>query len=208
MSDLLKSLNDKQRAAVTAPLGPVLVLAGAGSGKTRALIYRIAYLISEKLFKPDDILALTFTNKAAGEMKERISRILNIESGISNRNSKFQIPNSSLTMGTFHSVCVRILRQDIEKLAAGYSRNFTIYDSDDSLKLIKQITLEMGLSEHFRPQVFSYYIGACKNKLIEPSALAIENDFLQESLKKVYDRYQSTLREANALDFDDLLIVT
>ncbi|OGE79148.1 MAG: hypothetical protein A2751_05930 [Candidatus Doudnabacteria bacterium RIFCSPHIGHO2_01_FULL_46_14] len=196
MSDLLKNLNDKQREAVTAPLGPVLILAGAGSGKTRALTARIAYIIKEKLFKPEEILALTFTNKAAGEMKERINKLLQATS------YKLQIP---ITMGTFHSVCLRILRADIEKLGLGYDRNFTIYDSDDSQRLVKQIVLELGLSESFRPQVFSYYISAAKNKLLSPGQLKLENEYLQESLEKVAGRYKQALRENNAVDFDDLL---
>ncbi len=208
MHDLLSSLNDQQKKAVTAPLGPVLVLAGAGSGKTRALTARIAYLIEEKIFKPENILALTFTNKAAGEMKERIARILNIESGISNRNSTFHIPHSNITMGTFHSVCMRILRVDIDKLGLGYNRNFTIYDSDDSQRLVKQIMLELGLSESFRPQIFSYYISSAKNKLIPPGKLKLENEYLEQSLEKVGARYQENLRENNALDFDDLLGLT
>src|SRR3989344_9699696 len=198
MSDLLKDLNDKQREAVTAPLGPVLVLAGAGSGKTRALTYRIAHLVAEKLFRPEEILALTFTNKAAGEMKERIGRILN-------PNFKFQISNSGVTIGTFHSVCARILRADIDKLGLGFDRNFTIYDSDDSLTLVKQIVLELGLSDNFRPQVFAYYISSCKNKLLTPDRLNLDNEYLEENLRKVWKMYEENLRERNALDFDDLL---
>ena len=207
MKDLLDSLNEQQREAVTAPLGPVLILAGAGSGKTRALTMRIAYLIAQKLFQPEDILALTFTNKAAGEMKERIRKLLSLRrpgrASPSARNDSLGI-----TMGTFHSVCVRILRADIQQLDAGYSRNFTIYDSDDSLRLVKQIVLELGLSDSFRPQVFQYYISAAKNKLIPVGKLALDNDFLEESLKKVASAYQKALRESNALDFDDLLVLT
>ncbi len=207
MRDFLDDLNDKQREAVTAPLGSVLVLAGAGSGKTRALTYRIAYLIAEKLFSPHEILALTFTNKAAGEMKNRITRIMNEESRIKDGNlhSKFSIQNFFPTMGTFHSVCARILRQDIDKLDAGFDRNFSIYDSDDSLTLVKQIVLELGLGDNFRPQVFAYYISACKNKLITPAKLALDNDFLEKSLVRVASAYEQELRRHNALDFDDLL---
>ena len=210
MSDLLKTLNDRQKEAVTARLGPVLVLAGAGSGKTKVLTHRIAYLIEQGKFAAQHILALTFTNKAAQSMRERIIRIMNQESGIMDQkslNSKFIIPNS-LTMGTFHSVCVRILRQDIEQLKLGYSRNFTIFDEDDTMRLMKQIVMEMGLTESFKPQVFRYYISAAKNRLILPSELHLDNEFLRETLKKVYDRYQASLREQNALDFDDLLTVT
>src|SRR3989344_1249773 len=199
MNDFLKSLNEQQKKAVTAPLGPVLVLAGAGSGKTRALTARIAYLIQEKIFKPENILALTFTNKAAGEMKERINKLL-----ITSNKSLV----GTITMGTFHSVCLRILRQDIDKLGLGYDRNFTIYDSDDSQRLVKQIVLELGLSESFRPQVFSYYISAAKNNLLSPGQMKLENEYLEQSLEKVGARYQENLRENNALDFDDLLGLT
>ncbi|OGE76993.1 MAG: hypothetical protein A3C85_04770 [Candidatus Doudnabacteria bacterium RIFCSPHIGHO2_02_FULL_48_21] len=198
MNELLKNLNSRQKEAVTAPLGPVLVLAGAGSGKTRALTMRIAYLIKEKLFKPEEILALTFTNKAAGEMKERIAKLLPTS----------YKQQAGITMGTFHSVGLRILRMEIEKLGGGYDRNFTIYDSDDSMRLVKQIVLELGLSESFRPQVFSYYISAGKNKLIQPGEMSLDNEYLEQSLSRVWKEYEKNLRENNALDFDDLLILT
>ena len=221
MDNLLKVLNERQREAVTAPLGPILVLAGAGSGKTRVLTYRIAHLLKQKLFAPENILALTFTNKAAGEMKERIERLLKsfsppregeIKEGVieaaSSRTSPY--PSSrggglSLTMGTFHSVCARLLRNDIEKLGRGYNRNFVIYDAGDSLGLIKQIILELGLGDRFRPQVFSYYIGAAKNRLVHPDSLKLDNSYLEQTLREVYEIYERRLRDHNALDFDDLL---
>ncbi len=196
MGDLLASLNNKQREAVTAPMGPVLVLAGAGSGKTRVLTYRIAHLLREKLFGPDEILALTFTNKAAGEMKQRVYSILNIEYGV---------PHFNLTMGTFHSVCARILRQDIAKLKLGYDPNFIIYDTDDALTLIKQVVMEKGLSDKIRPQVFAYYISQAKNRLVHPSELDLDNSFFAETLQEIYEEYQRRLYQHNALDFDDLL---
>lgn len=236
MRDLSANLNDQQREAVTVSLGPVLVLAGAGSGKTRVLTYRIAYLLSEKLFSPGEILALTFTNKAAGAMRERIEKLLNIPSlrglrqdvgGRSNLNEIATLPSvarndvTHLTMGTFHSVCARILRAEIEKLPPsaippdlrsqqgekerGYSRNFVIYDADDSARLVKQIVMELGISERIRPQVFGYYISAAKNRLLEPRALALDKPFLEESLQEVYELYQKRLQEHNAVDFDDLL---
>jgi len=194
MPDLLKDLNQQQKEAVTAGLGPVLVLAGAGSGKTRVLTYRIAYLLQEKLFAPEDLLALTFTNKASTEMKERVYTLLGKKKA-----------QPSLTMGTFHSVCNRILRQEIVNLNQGYKQNFAIFDSDDSRRLIKQIVIELGLQDNFRPQVFSYYISAAKNRLTSPLELALDNPFLQESLQEVFERYQDQLRLQNALDFDDLL---
>ena len=196
MADLLASLNKAQRKAVTEALGPVLVLAGAGSGKTRVLIFRVAYLLQKKMFRPEDLLVLTFTNKAAGEMKERINRILNME-----------FPHSNLAMGTFHSVCARLLRTEIENLNKGYDKYFVIYDTDDQIRLLQQIVLELGMQEHFRPQVFAYYISQAKNRLIKPGDLDIDS-YLENSVTKVYDLYQKRLRVSNALDFDDLLLLT
>ncbi len=204
--DILKNLNDRQREAVTAPPGPVLVLAGAGSGKTRVLTYRIAYLLSpsggspegrqKPHFRPEEILALTFTNKAAGEMRGRIGGIRGI--GDIGR----------LTAGTFHAVCARWLREFIEQLNRGYTRSFVIYDTDDQQRLLKQITLELGVSENFRPQIFGYYISAAKNKLLRTRDLALDNSYFQETLAQVEELYIERLRENNALDFDDLLKLT
>ena len=211
MAQLLSGLNEAQKEAVTTGLGAVLVLAGAGSGKTRVLTFRIAYLLQKKMFRPEDLLVLTFTNKAAGEMKERINRILSsygrLPKSNLNPNSKFYIPHSNLAMGTFHSVCARLLRIEIENLKRGYDKYFVIYDSDDQMRLLQQIVLELGLQEHFRPQVFAYYISQAKNRLIEPADLGLDQ-YLENSLTKVYDLYQKRLREQNALDFDDLLLLT
>ena len=197
--DLLNDLNDKQREAVTAPMGPVLVLAGAGSGKTRALTYRIAYLVREHLVKPENILAVTFTNKAAGEMKERVQNLLHVSS------SKFQ---DNITMGTFHSICARILRAEIAKLGMGLDGNFTIYDAEDTRGLLKQIILELDLDREYKPRLFSYYISRAKNLLTEPRKLDIGKDYLRELVQRVYGIYQSRLRANNAVDFDDLLMMT
>ena len=198
MKDLLNDLNDKQKDAVTAPLGPVLVLAGAGSGKTRALTYRIAYLIREKVISPQNVLAVTFTNKAASEMKDRVQKLLGRGSAASN----------NVTMGTFHSICVRILRADIDSLKIGMDRNFSIFDSDDSKRLLKQIVLELDLDKEFHPRMFGYYISNAKNKLIEPRGLAIDKDYLARTVQQVYEIYQARLRAQNAVDFDDLLELT
>ncbi len=211
----LNELNKEQKQSVTAHMGPVLVLAGAGSGKTRVLTFRIAYLIDQGLFQPEDILALTFTNKAAGEMKERIIRLT--QERTHQRTQEHEISkfigssvhtSEGLTMGTFHAVCAKILRSEIANLQEGYDQYFVIYDSDDSLKLIKQIVLEMGIAENFRPQVFAYYISQAKNRLSTPMDLDLDNEYLEQTLLEVYSRYQNNLRERNALDFDDLLALT
>jgi DNA helicase-2/ATP-dependent DNA helicase PcrA len=211
MHDLLRDLNDRQREAVTAPLGPALVLAGAGSGKTRVLTYRLAYLLQQKIFKPENLLALTFTNKAAGEMRNRII-------GLIGKSEKPDFPASPagrrpptsdlrlpVTMGTFHSVCARLLRQEIQKLGLGYNRNFIIYDAPDSERLLKQILLEKNLTERFRPSLFAYYVSSAKNRLVEPANLALDNSYLEDILQEVYEEYQKRLVASNAVDFDDLL---
>ncbi len=190
---ILANLNDRQQQAVTAPLGPVLVLAGAGSGKTKVLTHRIAYLISEKLFKPENILALTFTNKAAKEMQNRVNNIF---------------PHIGMpTMGTFHSVCARLLRQEIPLL--GYTRGFVIMDSDDQTKILREIVAERNLGAKFPPTVFKNYISTAKNALQTPSELNLPIDkFLHEMTRDIYADYQNYLFKQNALDFDDLLMLT
>jgi len=210
----LAGLNERQTEAVEAPLGPVLVLAGAGSGKTRVLTQRIAYLLQKKLFAPEEILALTFTNKAAAEMRSRIEQqtkelkdVKTKELKVSRSLGSSVHPLQGLTMGTFHSVCARILRTEIEKLNLGYTGKFVIYDSDDRDRLLKQIVLEQGIAERVRAQVFGYHISAAKNQLAEPGALRLESDFLQEALQRVYEEYEGRMREHNALDFDDLLLL-
>src|ERR1043165_7097037 len=136
MNQLLDSLNERQREAVTATEGPLLILAGAGSGKTRVITVRIAYLISEKHVPPYNILAVTFTKKAAQEMRDRVTRLL-----------EGQRLESAPLVSTFHSLCVRLLRRDIEKLEEGYTRSFTIYDQDDSLRVIKACIKDLGYDD-------------------------------------------------------------
>src|SRR3989338_4133899 len=206
MKEILAGLNERQIEAVEAPLGPVLVLAGAGSGKTRVLTHRIAYLLKKKLFAPEEILALTFTNKAAAEMRSRIEQQTK-EQKVSRSLGSSVHPLQGLTMGTFHSVCARILRTEIEKLNLGYTCKFVIYDSDDRERLLKQIVLEQGIAERVRAQGFGYHISAAKNQLAEPGALRLESDFMQEALRRVYEEYEGRMREHNALDFDDLLLL-
>ncbi len=196
----LTSLNEKQLQAVTAPLGPVLVLAGAGSGKTRALAFRIAYICEHKLIKPERILALTFTNKAAKEMAERVRKIL---VGNIKNNEPSQFP----TMGTFHSVCAKILRNEVHNL--GYTKSFTIYDAEDQAKVVKEIIGDLHVDKKYSPSFFRHMISSGKNILQSPAEfnIGLEPD-LQNLVAEVYSRYQNYLFHQNALDFDDLLMIT
>jgi len=191
----LSSLNEKQKEAVTAPLGPILVLAGAGSGKTRALAFRIAYVCEQKMVSPDNILALTFTNKAAKEMAERVKIIMS--------GKLSTVPN----MGTFHSICAKILRHEIGQL--GYSRSFTIYDTDDQMKVVKDIVQELHIDKRYSPNFFRHLISAAKNVLQTPEEMntGLEPD-LENLAREVYGRYQNYLFHQNGVDFDDLLMLT
>ncbi|MGD9587889.1 MAG: ATP-dependent helicase [Pyrinomonadaceae bacterium] len=199
--DLLSSLNPQQAEAVTTTDGPLLVLAGAGSGKTRVITVRIAYLIADKGVPPHNILAVTFTNKAAGEMKARVERLL--------KGTKL---NSFPLLSTFHSLCVRILRQDIEHLGEGYTRSFTIYDTDDSQKVIKACIKDLGLDEkQIVPRVVRSVISAAKNRGedVELFSSSVElTDEKRAAYAKIFRLYEERLGRANALDFDDLLIKT
>jgi len=199
--EILSSLNPQQVEAVKATEGPLLILAGAGSGKTRVITVRIAYLITEKQVAPHNILAVTFTNKAAGEMKDRVRELLKGE----------QLSSFPL-ISTFHSLCVRILRQDIEKLDEGYKKSFTIYDTDDTQKVIKACIKDLGLDEkQVVPRVVRSAISAAKNRGedVELFASKVEHtDEKRAAAAKVFRMYEERLRLANALDFDDLLIKT
>ncbi|MBD3226485.1 MAG: AAA family ATPase [Caldithrix sp.] len=187
-------LNDVQQKAVKTTEGPVLILAGAGSGKTRTLTYRIAYLIDEKKVKPSNILAVTFTNKAANEMKERVEKL--IEANI-----------QPLWIGTFHSVCARILRREADAL--GYERNFSIYDVDDQTQALKKVMSSLNISRQlYTPKMLQNRLSRMKNKYLYPqNYLEAEGDEeMREILPDIYNYYQRVLKESNALDFDDLLI--
>ncbi len=199
--DILASLNDRQREAVMTTEGSVLVLAGAGSGKTRVITVRIAYLISEKQVAPYNILAVTFTNKAAGEMRERVKELL--------KDQKLQ---SAPLVTTFHSLCVRILRQDIEHLSEGYTKSFTIYDTDDSIKVIKACVKDIGLDEKqlAARQVLNAVSGS-KNRGEDFEMYASQVEYTDEkraAIARVFKLYEARLNNANALDFDDLMIKT
>ncbi len=189
----MDSLNEKQYEAVTYGDGPLLILAGAGSGKTRVLTFRIAYLIREKGVSPSDLMAVTFTNKAAGEMKERIVDLL----GHTGR---------SISVGTFHSICSSILRRHIDKL--GYSSNFVIYDGRDQLSAVKTIFEREGIDDKaINPKRVVSIINDAKNKGIDPaeSARSTTFGFFREKIAGVIEEYDKLLRQGNALDFGDLI---
>ena len=188
----LKSLNKTQKAAVEAIDGPVLIFAGAGSGKTRVLTHKLYYLVDEGLFKPEEILAVTFTNKAAKEMKERVMKLLKTN-------------ELDLSMGTFHSICARILREDIEVL--GFSRHFAIYDVKDQLDLIKVLFEEFEISKTLiTPNQLRNQISLFKNKMMDPAMVDRKaRTILEKTVSKIYMEYQKNLKLNDALDFDDLL---
>lgn len=196
MHELLAPLNDKQRVAVEATDGPVLILAGAGSGKTKTLIHRIAYIIAQKKAKPFNILAVTFTNKAAKEMKNRLHALLG------DRISHYPV------MGTFHSICVQILRREIELL--GYNKRFVIYDANDTDALIKKVMKDQGLdTKVIAPGLIKHIISQAKNDLLPPADFATQaSDVMDRTAAQVYETYQAALKEHNALDFDDLIRLT
>jgi DNA helicase-2/ATP-dependent DNA helicase PcrA len=194
LTDFLQELNDVQRQAVSASSGPVMVLAGAGSGKTRVITYRIAYLISSEGVAPENILALTFTNKAANEMRHRIDFLLEKRS------------SGGLWIGTFHSVFARLLRNYIHLI--GYDRNFSIFDTDDSRSLIKQSMQELQISTDSVPvNTVHAIISKAKNSFVLPAEFSRKaGDYLQQKASVIYELYTRKLKENNALDFDDLLI--
>jgi DNA helicase-2/ATP-dependent DNA helicase PcrA len=201
MTDFLSSLNEQQREAVSNTEGASLILAGAGSGKTRVIAHRIAYLIAEKGVAPWNILAVTFTNKAAQEMRQRVQQLLR-DQGLS----------SWPFISTFHSLCVRLLRQDIEKLNDKYTRTFTIYDQDDSIRLIKNCMKDLGYDEkHLGLRATQSAISSAKNRGEDWEAFAARADYVDErraAQARVYEAYEERLHSNNALDFDDLMITT
>lgn len=188
----LDGLNDMQKKAVLHNEGPLLVLAGAGSGKTRVLTTSIAYLIEEKNVYPRDILAITFTNKAANEMKERVANLLGMDV-------------SNLWIGTFHSICARILRMNIDKI--GYDRNFTIYDASDQKSLIKEVIEELNLKDEISPKEALNVISKAKNKSLDPEEFLSLNTYYTKGdlYYEIYKKYEQKKFYYNALDFDDLI---
>ena len=205
MQHLIEKLNREQRAAVETTDGPVLILAGAGSGKTRVITFRIAYLIQEKGVAPDSILAVTFTNKAAREMGERLDKLL--------EHGSLTKP----TIATFHSLCVRILRRDIEALrvgtgpdAVGLTRSFAIYDENDQQSIVKQIMKRLGLdTKQLTPRTVLGRISWAKNHMVDPQTYYLSStDPGSERIAHIYESYRKEMLKNNALDFDDLLLET
>ena len=196
MQDILKGLNDKQYEAVINTEGPCLVIAGAGSGKTKVLTHKIAYLIGEKNVKPWDILAITFTNKAANEMKERIAGLVGD-------------PAKDIWMGTFHSICVRILRRFIDRI--GFDTSFIIFDTSDQKTLVKNCMKDLAIDDKlFNDRAVLSEIRNAKNEMLEPDqyTLRANGDFRKETIATVYELYQKRLKENNAIDFDDIINYT
>jgi len=196
MQDILKGLNDKQHEAVVNTEGPCLVIAGAGSGKTKVLTHKIAYIIGEKGAKPWDILAITFTNKAANEMKERIATLVGDDA-------------KDIWMGTFHSICVRILRRFIDRI--GFDSSFIIFDTSDQKTLVKGCLKDLAIDDKlFTDRAVLSEISNAKNEMLEPDqyVLRANGDYRKEKIATVYELYQKRLKENNAIDFDDIINYT
>ena len=196
MQDLINELNDKQKEAVLATDGPCLVIAGAGSGKTKVLTHKIAYLMSEKNIKPWNILAITFTNKAANEMKERVEKLVGEAA-------------KDMWIGTFHSICVRILRKYIDRL--GFDRSFLIFDTSDQRTLVKECMKTLKIDDKmFTDRSVIAEISNGKNEMLEPRAYQTKylGDYRKEIIGRIYELYQQRLKENNAIDFDDIINFT
>ena len=194
MSDILKGLNPQQKKAVTASDGPVLVLAGPGSGKTRVLTHRVSWLVLERDVPPGRIMAVTFTNKAAREMRERLERQLGVSRA------------AELTLGTFHATCARILRRDGDLI--GVPPNYVIFDADDQVALVRQVLKDLNIDDkRYTPAAVHAVISRAKNELIGPESFQPASYF-EEVARRVYEQYQQRLRANNGLDFDDLLMET
>src|SRR6186713_1555919 len=195
--NFLESLNPEQRAAVLHLHGPLLILAGAGSGKTRVITSRIAYMVGDGHARPEEVLAVTFTNKAAEEMRARVEALLGSDC-------------SRMWVSTFHSLCARLLRR--ESPAIGLSRDFVIYDSSDQLTVVKQALKELHIDDSYvQPRAALSRISHAKNRMEDPEALAAAAgawNRREEQIAKVYSYYLNVLKESTALDFDDLLLRT
>src|SRR2546426_11393368 len=191
--DLLSALNPEQQEAVLQTEGPLLILAGAGSGKTRVIAHRIAHLVSSGISPPDRILAVTFTNKAAEEMRTRVETLLDVDC-------------RQMWISTFHALCARLLRR--EGPHVGLSRDFVIYDSTDQLTVMKQALRQLGLDDAtLQPRMALARISHAKNRMLGPDSFAgSTSNFREQQIGKLYTLYTQALKAANALDFDDLLL--
>ena len=190
------TLNERQKQAVMQTQGPVLILAGAGSGKTRVLTHRVAWLIEEEGVNPYQIMAITFTNKAAGEMRERVDKIVGYGA-------------EQIWVSTFHSTCVRILRRYIDRL--GYDNNFTIYDTDDQKGVMKEVCKKLQIdTKMLKERTILGAVSSAKNELIDPLQYEMQAgfDYNASRIAKAYKEYQAVLHKNNALDFDDLIMKT
>ncbi|MEP6798762.1 MAG: UvrD-helicase domain-containing protein, partial [Lapillicoccus sp.] len=196
-AELLAGLNPEQREAVVHEGPPLLIVAGAGSGKTRVLTHRIAYLLAARGVQPGQVLAITFTNKAAGEMKERVAELIGPRA-------------KAMWVMTFHSACVRILRREATRL--GLKSTFSIYDAADSQRLMSLVLRDLDLDpKRYQPRAFSHAVSNLKNELIDEetyAATAAEGSHHDQRVAEAYTAYQRRLRQANALDFDDLIMTT
>lgn len=217
MIDILENLNEKQKEAVLTTEGPVLVIAGPGSGKTRVLTHRIAHIIASKKTKPENILAVTFTNKASQEMKKRVTFLLEgIYSEDSQKSKRMKTFNSYLTsfpvdfptICTFHSLCVKILRKEAEVI--GFKKDFVIFDSDDQKSLVKRIMKDLQMDgDQLNPKAVLAEISNAKNELRTPLKYeSMVDGFFQENVSKIYNLYQKELKESHSFDFDDLIMQT
>ena len=192
--NFLEKLNPEQREAVLHRDGPLLILAGAGSGKTRVITFRIAYLIGDGHASPDEVLAVTFTNKASGEMRERVESLIGSTA-------------SGVWLSTFHALCARLLRREAPKI--GLSRDFVIYDSSDQVAVVKQAQRDLGIDDKLvPPRMALARISQAKNRMEGPETLRGGWNIREEQTAKIYERYLEALKDANALDFDDLLLKT
>src|SRR5918999_3305693 len=190
----LENLNPEQREAVLHRDGPLLILAGAGSGKTRVITYRIAYLIGDGHASADEVLAVTFTNKAAQEMRERVEALIGSDA-------------AGIWLSTFHALCARLLRREAPKI--GLSRDFVIYDSSDQVAVVRQAQRELGIDDKLVPSRLALSrISQAKNRMEGPESMRNTWNIREEQIAKIYERYLQTLRDCNALDFDDLLLKT
>ena len=196
IQELIEGLNDKQKEAVLCTDGPCLVIAGAGSGKTKVLTHKIAYLMAEKYVKPWNILAITFTNKAANEMKERVEAIVGKAA-------------KDMWIGTFHSICVRILRKTIDRI--GFDTSFLIFDTSDQKTLVKECMKTLKIDDKlFTDRSVLAEVSNAKNEMLEPAAYRTKyaGDFRKEKIGEIYELYQKRLKDNNAIDFDDIINYT